>query len=315
MKKWAARIAGAVGATALMLAVTFVAGCLSIRVPLEQRALAAGDVESTYGVFLPSTYNGEEPMPLVIALHRFTGSGQTMAYTSEFNEAAEREGFIAAYPDGIGRRWNTEPGGSPDDIAFILAMLDALEQEFAIDSTRVYLTGASNGGFMSYLMACEAGDRFAAFAPVMATMPKAIADNCSREKPMPVVFLHGTEDPVVPYDGFELQGGPSETRSVLPIPDAAAFWAEINGCAEEPVEELTLDADIDDGAVTTLVRYLDCENGAEVLIYRIEGGGHTWPGGREIWPSFIVGGQTQDYDGATQIWRFFEQHQLHEAEE
>ena len=292
----------------LMLAALAVAACMRTPSGLERSSITHDGLHRSYLLFVPEM--AAEPMPLVLALHRFTGSGAEMARTSRFHEVAAEEGFVVVFPDGRGRRWNTESDASPDDVGFLLALVDALSEELPIDPRRVYVTGASNGGFLTWLLACQASERFAAVAPVMATFPEEIADACGNG-PMPVCIVHGTADPVVPYDESELQGGPGSMRRVLPIPEAIAFWVERNGANPEPEITVLPDLDPNDGTTTTVERYTN-PGGAEVLHYRVEGGGHTWPGGTEIWPRFIVGNQSQDFSASRAIWAFFEANVLPE---
>jgi len=282
------------------------AACFHAPAGLERGSIVHDGLHRSYLLFVPP--EAEAPLPLVLGLHRFTGSGSEMARTSRFHEIAAEEGFVVAYPDGRGRRWNTELDGSPDDLGFLLALVDALADSYPIDRSRVYVTGASNGGFMTWLLACQAGEHFAAIAPVMATFPESIAENCA-DRPMPVCIIHGTDDPIVPYDSPELSGGPGSTRSVLTIPDAIAFWVARNGANPEAVETPLPNLDPSDGTTTTLLRHVN-PGGAEVVHYRVEGGGHTWPGGTEIWPRFLVGNQSQDFNASRVIWDFFSQYTL-----
>lgn len=281
-------------------------GCVRVPPELERASLEHNGLKRSYLLFTPD--HAEEPFPLVLALHRFTGTGAEMARISGFHEVAAEEGFAVAFPDGRGRRWNTDADASPDDIGFLLTLVDELAAEWPIDTNRVYVTGASNGGFMTWLLACQAADRFAAVAPVMATLPQTIVDACG-DAPMPVCIVHGTDDPVVPFGEAALSGGPGPMRSVLPIPEAVAFWVARNGASPEPTITELPNLDPNDGTTTTVERYAN-PGGPAVVLYRVEGGGHTWPGGREIWPRVIVGNQSRDFSASQAIWDFFAAYSL-----
>jgi len=299
-------------ALAALLAMLLMPLSACMRAPdaLTRAQLEHGGLNRSYWLFVPGDVPG--PVPLVLALHRFTGSGAEMARISRMHEVGAEEGFAVVYPDGRGRRWNSDPGASPDDAGFLLALVDALSEQYPIDTRRVYVTGASNGGFMTWLLACEASSRFAAVAPVMATFPGNIAESCGADA-MPVCIVHGTDDPVVPYFDSDLAGGPGPSRAVLSIPEAVSYWVERNGATPEPEVAPLPDRDPNDGTTTTLERYAN-PDGAEVLLYRVEGGGHTWPGGGEVWPRFIVGNQSRDFEASRAIWAFFSQYALPAAE-
>lgn len=288
---------------ALSVVILTTIGCTQAPAGLEKGSIRHDGLSRSYLIAIPDTAPAETPLPLVLALHRFAGSAAEMARISRFHEVGIEEGFIVCYPDGRGRRWNTDPDARPDDVGYLRALVAALAAEYPVDLDRVYVTGASNGGFLSWLLACEAADTFAAVAPVMATLPENIATACASAA-MPICVVHGTDDPVVPYDGFELGGGPAASRGVLPIPEAVAFWVTRNGADTAPVIEVLSNPDPRDPTVTVSERYLN-PGGAEVLLYRVEGGGHTWPGGGEIWPRFIVGPQSTGFDASRAIWEFF----------
>lgn len=293
-------------AVALVLAF---AGCPGGRGELERRTIDVDGASRTYFVYAPPS-ESIEPRPLVVALHRFAQTGPAMARMTGFNAIAEREGFIVAYPNGKGRAFDAFPEDGDADIEFIPAMIDAIAAEYAVDRSRVYLTGVSNGGTMAYRLACEAPGLFAAVAPVMAALPVETGESCPFDAAPPMLIMHGTADPVIPYDASSIEGPPGRVRPVVPVADAVALFAEGLRCPAEPVVTELDDANPDDGAVTTVESYGPCAGGGEVAAYIIEGGGHTWPGGKERFPRFIVGVQTRDFDASEAIWDFFSRHAL-----
>lgn len=289
--------------SALLLAAALaMPGCPRPPEELVKRELVHDGRDRSYWFFAPAAAETDTPLPLVIALHRFTEDGAAMARLTGFNAVAEREGFIVAYPNGLGRRFNTDEGGV-DDVAFVLAVIDDLAAVYPVDRGRVYLVGASNGGFLTYKAVCETPETFAAAAVVMGAMQGDIAENCAEGPPMPMLIVHGTADPIVPYDAENVFAG--RPLAVLPVQEAVAFWVARNGCDATPVLSDLPDTDPEDGSTVTEAAYTGGDGGSEVVLYQVAGGGHTWPGGTRITPQFITGGQNRDFSASDAIWAFF----------
>ena len=160
-------------------------------------------INRTWKVWLPAGYTGQEPLPLLLALHGLTQNGQSIMEFSGFNQVADTAGFIVAYPDGVNNSWNVgfAGGSTANDVGFLLALTDTLNLLYNVDMQRVYATGFSNGGFMSYRLACESSDRIAAIAPVAGTMTDGSFNACLPQRAVPVLHIHGTSDFVVSYNG------------------------------------------------------------------------------------------------------------------
>jgi polyhydroxybutyrate depolymerase len=191
--------------------------------------------------------------------------------------------------------------GDVDDIGFIGALIDHLGGRLRIDSRRVYSTGISNGGFLSHRLGMELSDRLAAIAPVAGTLGENLVSRFAPKDPVAVLHIHGTQDRLVRYEGGEVvaRGGVSiSARGV------AELWAKANGCATPARTEQLADLDPNDGTRIRSDSYVSCRGGATVMLYTIEGGGHTWPG--RSTPA--LGASTRDIDGAQAIWDFFERH-------
>lgn len=209
------------------------------------------------------------------------------------------------YPGG-GRQ--QPQGGQPseekrpapaDDIAFFNQMLDQLGTKFSVDTSRVYAAGLSEGGFMSLRLGCALGDRIAAIAAVGAAMPKTMI--CLPSRPVPLVMINGTSDPVVPY------GGGTEHNLELPIisvEDSAKAWAKINRCEEKP-EKSKLPAHAKGGMETKVDTYTGCQQNAQVVLYSVKGAGNTWPGGEQYQVEKTIGKTSSDLDANQLIWSFF----------
>ena len=257
-----------------------------------------------YLLYVPTAYRAGHPAPLVLVFHGGGGQGSGIAPHTGFSALAEREGFLVAYPDGLGRRWNDGRGyaAAHDDVGFVRALLDTLGRELSVDPRRVYATGISNGAMFAYRLACDLPGTFAAVAPVAGAMPADLAPACAHTQPVSVLAFQGTADPLMPYFG----GGVARRRGrVLSAERSIAFWATTTGCAVVPV--MTNEPDrVTDGTRVRRTVYGTCREGRSVELYTIEGGGHTWPGGPPVGGS--VGRVTREIDATPVIWAFFVGH-------
>ncbi|GAB4440338.1 MAG: PHB depolymerase family esterase [Anaerolineae bacterium] len=278
---------------------------------------SAGEIESggvtrTYRLHLPPDYDADgPPLPLVINLHGLASNAAQQEGFSGMSEKADEAGFVVAHPQGRGApaRWNMAPETGPDgevqnpDVVFIRALVAHLQATLNIDPARIYVTGMSNGGGMANRLGCDMADVFAAIAPVAGAY--ALADQCAPARPVPVIAFHGADDPIVPYDGVDRLAF-SPGLSLPPVPAWAADWAARNGCAETPAVAVTPYAEGD----VTVQTWDDCDAGAEVTLYTIDGLGHVWPGGARI----PLLGETGPIRATDLIWAFFETHPMPEAE-
>jgi len=234
-----------------------------------------------------------------------------------FNRLAERDGFVVVYPDGLERHWNDGRGVGAyrahreniDDVGFLTALIDHLARGLPVDRARIYATGISNGGLMSFRLAREAATVIAAIAPVAISMSEQIARMRQPARAVPVLMMPGTQDPLVPYEGGEIgralaRGGPGFGR-VIPVAEAVRYWVEHNHCAPLPAVTVEPDRDPLDGTRVRREVYGSCRDGTEVVLYAVEGGGHTWPGGLQYLPERIVGRTSRDINAAEVIWAFF----------
>ena len=262
-----------------------------------------GEIESSgvtrkYLLYVPESYDPEKATPLIISIHGFVQWPAHQAQISHWNEVADEAGLIVVYPQGTGfpLRWNTTLG-SPD-VIFISDLINKLESEYNIDPQRIFVNGLSNGGGMSFLLACEMAERIAALGTVAGAYSLPM-EKCNPGRPLPVITFHGTADRIVPFDGgLESNRG----YSLPPIPEWVEQWAVKNGCSLES-EDLPPQGEVSG------VRYSGCEGGVEVVFYTIHGGGHTWPGGEGM-PEWITGKTTQDIDATRTMWEFFERFPL-----
>lgn len=275
-------------------------------------ALDIGGRIRTYELHIPNGLDPQKPVPLVFVLHGGGGHGSQMERFSGFSAVSDQEGFVACYPDGVDRNWydgrvcNASKAHREkiDDAAFIDALIDAIARKRPIDEKRIYATGISNGGFFSTWLGAKLSKRFAAIAPVVGGMAPTLAADFNPERPVSVLMIMGTDDPFVPFDGGTIKHQRGETVSTR---SAVQKWVAHDGCKEGPTEDLP-DKDPDDGTRVQKTTYTGGKDGTEVVLLTVRGGGHTWPGGVQYLPEFMVGRVCRDIDANRVIWDFFAKH-------
>ena len=254
-------------------------------------------------------------LPLVLVLHGGGGNPAAMIALTRgrFNELADRDGFIVAYPEGYDRSWNDARLGlrstahrlKLDDIGFLRYVIRRIARMRPVDPLRVFMTGISNGGFMSLRAACEMSDVLAGVAAVTASMPAEVARPCRPTRPAGVMFVNGTEDPIVPYGGGDVRLFFSKRGRILSTDASVEFWRANNGCRHSPRRMLLADTFPDDGTRAERVSYEGCAPRAPLELLSVRGGGHTWPGGRAYLNRRIIGRTSLDFSAADEIWSFF----------
>ncbi|MEO8608209.1 MAG: PHB depolymerase family esterase [Chloroflexota bacterium] len=263
-----------------------------------------GGFERSYHIYVPKSYTAEKPMPLLFVFHGAGSTGVNMAGISDFNTMAETEGFIAVYPDGINRIWNDgrppDPAIGPvDDVGFVTVMLQTIEAALSIDVKRIYATGYSAGGMFSYRLGCDLPDQFAAVASVASTFPEYLSNNCKGTPPIPLLVFQGTDDPIIPWIGY--QGGYLSASKTLD------YWGDHNACLSTNPFAMQDDTHPDDGTRILLASRGDCALHADVRLYGVFLGGHTWPG-HPVEAPFDLGLTSTDIDASQVIWDFFATH-------
>jgi polyhydroxybutyrate depolymerase len=269
-----------------------------------RRLIQVGGVERSYLLRLPSSRGTGQPVPLLVVLHGAGGEGAGIEGHTGLTGPAAARGYAVVYPDGIDRRWNDGRGNDArqDDVEFIRVLLDSLGHELPVDPKRIYATGISNGAGLVYRLACDLPGTFAAIAPVAGAPAAALEERCSATRPVSLVSFQGTRDRLMPYEG----GNASIRRGrVLSAQRSAALFAEVNGCASPPAVTVEPDS-VKDGTRVRRAVYGGCREGREVLLYTIEGGGHTWPGGPPV--GRLVGRVSRDLDATRTLLDFFDRH-------
>jgi polyhydroxybutyrate depolymerase len=275
----------------------------------------------TYEFYVPGSYDPENPTPVVIALHGRFGTGAGTANWTGINPIAEKNNFVAVYPDGLptfgaetplDTGWNyiqNIPGykqSGPDDVAFLHDLIDDLSIDLNIDQQRIYIFGISNGGFMVHNLACNDPQRYAAFADVIGSAPDGLGSICQHTVPVPMLMMHGTLDDNVLWDGRKaiIQG--QEIYTTFPVLSVVSFWAVHNGCDLDQSTAVDLPQSGMSPGTSVRVLTLDvCNDDAAVVLYGIVGGGHNWPGSATSVEDSVENRINMDINPAEVLWEFF----------
>jgi polyhydroxybutyrate depolymerase len=247
----------------------------------------------------------EGPRPLVLELHGGGGTAANIERLTSLQAETDARGWLVARPDGVDRQWNDgrpEVRAGIDDVAFLSAVIDDVATRTVLDPARVYATGISNGALMSGRLACELADRIAAVGQVAGTQGVELAATCRPSRPVSVLVISGTADPLVPYAGGPIGpvlGIDGARGTVLGAEAYVAAWVGRDRAGQPATAGLAPD--------TTVSRYRGA-SGSEVLFYRVDGAGHTWPGGRQYLPAALVGSTTRTFSASGVIVDFFAAH-------
>lgn len=252
-------------------------------------SIAVAGETRRYRLHVPPNYQPGKALPLVINIHGFSSFGEQQENLSKMSVKANQAGFIAVHPEGIGnpQEWRFGPAsGGQADLQFFRDLVHQVSSELSVDANRVYTTGISNGAQMTDRLGCTMADTFAAIAPVAGGYFRA--EECKPSRPVPVMAFHGTADNLLPYDG--------RPPLMLPIREWAADWASRNGC--NPTPKVTYQKGQVNGET-----WSSCRENADVVLFTINGGGHSWPG--SDMPASIT---TKEINATDAMWDFFTVH-------
>ncbi len=264
-------------------------------------SFAHGGLQRTYRVYVPPTYNAASPAPLIINLHGYGSNNIEQELYSNFKPIADTAGFLIVHPNGTPDfsntlHWNTFGTSNVDDVGFLSALIDTLSNQLNINPSQVYATGMSNGGFMSFQLACQLGNKIAAIASVTGTMTVVNLGACQPVRPMPIMQIHGTADATVPYNG---------NFFFAPVQNLLNFWVGINGTSSIPQIYQLPDTDPNDGCTAERHSYIGGTNGTQIIHYKVIGGGHSWPGA-----PININVTNMDFSASAEIWNFFRQYNI-----
>ena len=289
----------------------------SVLIVGDHRTIIHEGIEREYILHVPENLNNDSS--IVFVIHGYTGSAEGIAAYSGMNSIAEREGFIAVYPQGtidsygnaffnVGYEFNDD---SPiNDVSFIRELVKSISQEFNLKRKKAFATGMSNGGEMSYLLACTSSDLFKAVAPVAGVLMKGLKDSCELNSPVPVFEIHGTADKISLFEGD--LNNEEGWGAYYDLPSTIDFFAERYQLVNKSVKQITSKesgADYD----IFFERHWTNDLEEEVWMYRIEGGRHVWPGTKFKWwndplARLYFGSGNEDINASEEVWAFFKKY-------
>lgn len=265
-------------------------------------SIMSGGIYRNYRLYIPAAYNGSVSYPLILNIHGYTSSASAQQPYSNFEPIADTAHFLMVYPNAtkyMGQpTWNSGFGLSVNDVQFLSELIDSLSAAYNIDQNSVYSCGMSNGGYMSYTLACALSNKIAAVASVCGTMTPFQRSTCSPGRPVPAMQIHGTSDGTVPYNG---------TTASLAIDTLVKYWVMNDGCNPVPAFSTLPNTNTSDGCTAEHYVYGGGAMGSTVELYKIIGGGHTWPGS-----PFTIGVTNQDFKSSEKIWLFFRKYKLNQ---
>ncbi len=286
--------------------------------------LMHGGIQRTYRVHMPPQAAGGAPLPVVLNFHGAGSNGQQEEAFSKMDQAADAHGFIAVYPDGTGRfdrhfTWNAgfccayAMSHNIDDVGFTIALIDDLAARTPIMRRRVYATGMSNGGMMAYRLAAQASAHIAAAAPVAGSM---VMPRFEPQRPIAIMAFNSVDDPLLHYAG----GYGNHVRALFHrnlgnpgVEAGLARWVKYDGCSQPAQAAPPLvgnSASHDAGITATRYTWAPCKDGVEIVLWKLTGSGHTWPGGAQGQFERVLGRSTGLIDANEEMWRFFSRYEL-----
>ena len=264
--------------------------------------MTVDSIKRSFLTYIPSITDKDYKMPLIISLHGGFASPKGQFHLADFRPIADKDKFIVICPASKHMWHDGKNNGGIDDVKFIDRLITYAIDTYHIDPERVYVTGISNGGFMTSRLACQLYKRIAAIAVVAASLD--VNEGYDLISPMPVIYMHGTKDKIVSYNGGKMFG-----RQIYSQKEILQKWVKLDGCNPEPVITNIADTAKDSTSVVK-EEYLNPANGVKVVGYTINNGGHTWPGGWQFMPEFIVGKTTKNLNACQVIWDFFKPYKV-----
>ena len=257
----------------------------------------------SYKLYVPAIYTGNTAVPLVLNFHGYTSNSTEQMIYGNFRNIADTANFLVVHPQGTLDNTNTTHfnvgwgTSTVDDVGFTEALIDSLSAAYSINQNRIYSVGMSNGGFMSFRLACELSNKIAAVGSVTGSMTPSTLGNCNASHPMPIIQIHGTTDPTVPYNGSA--GWTASITNVL------NHWGTFNNCSTVPTVVNVPNINLPDGSTVEKYTYENGDNCSEVVHFKVTNGQHTWPG------SIInLAGTNYDINASVEIWNFLSKYDI-----
>jgi polyhydroxybutyrate depolymerase len=261
--------------------------------------IMSNNIMRKYRLYVPAIYTGSQSVPLILNLHGYTSNALQQQLYSNFMPIADTANFLMVYPEGkapLGNQyWNAGFGGTENDVLFMSDLIDSLKLTYNIDLNSVYSCGMSNGGIMSYYLACNLPNRIAAIASVTGSMLNSWF-TCAPSRPFPIMEIHGTADGTVNYLG---------DATFAPIDSVVKKWSNHNNCNPAPTTFSVPNISLTDNSTALHYVYSGGTSGSSVELYKVIGGGHSWPGAFAF-----LANTNQDFRASVEIWRFFRKYKL-----
>jgi polyhydroxybutyrate depolymerase len=281
--------------------ISLICSLLMLHLPAQAQtdSFVVDGVYRNYILHLPVGYNASNAYPLVLNLHGYTSNGSQEEFYTQMDVSADANHYIVVYPNGISNYWNSFGTGA-NDVKFLTELIDTISAHRHVNPKRIYSCGMSNGGYMSYTLACTIADRLAAIASVAGTMSTNTYTTCNPARKIPIMHIHGTTDPTVNYN--------TGAQNSIGVEQTIAFWRDTDACQNISDTIDLPDLATGDNCTVQTIHYQHCANGNDVLLYKITGGGHTWPGGFVDIPAY--GNTDRDITATDEIWKFFNRYTL-----
>lgn len=272
---------------------------LNVSSQLSGSLLFGGETRN-FIYYIPQTLPPQAPM-LVLVLHGATQDGPAIANVSNMHQFTNSANAVVVYPDGISNSWNvglSVGGSTADDLGFLDALIDYFIDEVGVDPQKIFSCGFSNGGYMSYKLACESSHCISAVASVAGVMTQGMIDSCGEPDETSIMHIHGTSDFIVSYNGSSFSG--------LSVQSVIDHWNNANSCSNESSVIDIPNTSLTDFSTVEKTTWSDCQNNSEVILYRIDGGGHQWPDTDALLGG--VGAINRDINASEEIISFFQSH-------
>ena len=262
-------------------------------------SIMSNNIMRKYRLYVPAIYTGSQSVPLILNLHGYTSNALQQQLYSNFMPIADTANFLMVYPEGkapLGNQyWNAGFGGAENDVLFMSDLIDSLKLTYNIDLNSIYSCGMSNGGIMSYYLACNLPNRIAAIASVTGSMLNSWF-TCAPSRPFPIMEIHGTAEGTVNYLG---------DATFAPIDSVVKKWSNHNNCNPAPTTFSVPNISLTDNSTALHYVYSGGTSGSSVELYKVIGGGHSWPGAFAF-----LANTNQDFRASVEIWRFFRKYKL-----
>ena len=301
-----------------LFSVCFFILCFSISFSQINESLIHDGYERTWLTIIPKDYSDKKSYPLVIALHGGGGTAKQLMNNTRrrFNQLANQDGFIVVYPQGVKKSWNDnnkrDTNGfarkeNIDDVGFIEKMIEQLESKYKINNNATFVCGISNGGLMSQTLAMDLPNKFKAVGMVASNFGKIQIDESTSVSPFSILFIHGINDPVFPYNEGVIEVFNTNRGNVLGIQKSIYYMCNLNGNSKDTTLTSFENSDIKDECTSEKIIYPNPDNPSlRIELIKVNGGGHTWPGAKEQrLIKRIVGKTTQDFNACDALWEFF----------